>query len=108
MSTKSLFGKNLQVYRKERHISQETLSEQVGISVKHLSCIERGLSWVSAELLDKSSLSLDLPVFAFFIKDNEFFYDKTILNALDNIIESHLLNTIQGIKSDIRRYNKQT
>jgi transcriptional regulator with XRE-family HTH domain len=106
MGIKSCFGKNLKSYRKERHFSQEELSEQVGISVKHLSAIERGLSFVSAELLDKFSLSLELPVFVFFIQDREFFYNDTMLDALDRIIEKHLLNTIKEIKSDIRQNNK--
>lgn len=89
-------------------MSQEELSEKVGISVKHLSAIERGLTFVSAELLDKFSLSLELPVFVFFIKEREFFYNDAMLDGIDRIIEKHLINTIKEIQSDIRQNNQHT
>ena len=67
MNVKSYFGENLKRYRKEKQLSQEQLSEKVDISVKHLSAIERGLTFVSAKLLEKLSESLKTPVFLFFI-----------------------------------------
>jgi transcriptional regulator with XRE-family HTH domain len=82
------------------------LSEKVDISVKHLSAIERGLTFVSAELLEKLSVSLGIPVFFFFIKDKEFFYNDTMLNTIDRIIEKHLIKSIEEIKFDIRQNNK--
>ena len=80
MGIKSLFGQNLKFYRKDRQLSQDELSEQVGISVKHLSAIERGLSFVSAELLDKVSTVPNVPVFVFFLRDRECFYDDTMFD----------------------------
>jgi transcriptional regulator with XRE-family HTH domain len=103
MNVKSSFGENLKFYRKEKRLSQERLSEKVDISVKHLSAIERGLTFVSAELLEKLALSLEIPVFYFFIKDNEIFYNDAVLNTIDRIIEKHLIKTIEEIKSDIRQ-----
>ena len=58
MEIKTLFGSNLKRFRKEKHLSQEQLSEIVDISVKHLSKIERGLTFVSADLLVKISYNL--------------------------------------------------
>jgi transcriptional regulator with XRE-family HTH domain len=104
MNVKSSFGENLKFYRKEKHLSQEKLSEKVDISVKHLSAIERGLTFVSAELLEKLALSLEIPVFYFFIKDNEPFHNDSVLNTIDRIIEKHLIKTIEEIESDIRQY----
>ncbi|MDR2808578.1 MAG: helix-turn-helix domain-containing protein [Spirochaetaceae bacterium] len=106
MNIKSSFGENLKFYRKEKHLSQEELSERVGISVKHLSSIERGLTFVSAELLEKLTVSLDIPVFCLFVKQNEIVYNDTTLNMIDRvieIIENHLMKTIEVIKSDIRK-----
>jgi transcriptional regulator with XRE-family HTH domain len=42
MNVKAIFGANLKIYRKEKKLSQEQLSEKVDITVKHLSEIERG------------------------------------------------------------------
>jgi transcriptional regulator with XRE-family HTH domain len=106
MDIKSSFGENLKFYRKERHLSQEQLSEKVNISVKHLSAIERGLTFISADLLEKLSVSLEIPVFFFFINDKIFFYTDTMLNTIDRIIEKHLIKTIEEIKTDIRQNNK--
>ena len=106
MDIKSSFGEKLKFYRKEKHLSQEQLSEKVDISVKHLSAIERGLTFVSSDLLEKLSISLEIPIFLFFIKDREFFYNDTSLNTIDRIVEKHLIKTIEEIKSDIRQNNK--
>ena len=105
MDIKTVFGENLKFYRKEKHLSQEQLSEKVDISVKHLSSIERGLNFVSADLLEKLAFSIDIPVFYFFVNKREFFYNDVMLNTIDVIIEKQLIRTIEEIKSDIRKKN---
>jgi transcriptional regulator with XRE-family HTH domain len=106
MDVKSSFGEKLKFYRKEKNLSQEQLSEKVDISVKHLSAIERGLTFVSSDLLEKLSISLEIPIFLLFVKDREIFYNEAILNTVDRIIEKHLIKTIEEIKFDIRQNNK--
>jgi transcriptional regulator with XRE-family HTH domain len=103
MTIKVCFGTNLKQYRKEKHLSQEQLSEKVDISIKHLSALERGLTFVSAELLEKLSESLEIPAFYFFVKDKEIFYNEAMLNTLDRTIEKHLIKVIEDIKADIRQ-----
>ena len=105
MDIKSIFGGNLKYYRKARKLSQDQLSEIVNISVKHLSAIERGLTFVSADLLDKLALSIKVPVFYFFVNNKDNFYSDTMLNTIDNIIEKRLIKTIEELKSDIRQNN---
>ena len=105
MSIKAVFGENLKFYRKEKHLSQEQLSEKVDISVKHLSSIERGLNFVSADLLEKLAFSINVPAFYFFIHKREFFYNDVMLKTIDNIIEKQLAKAIEEIKSDMRQNN---
>jgi transcriptional regulator with XRE-family HTH domain len=105
MDIKATFGENLKFYRKEKHLSQEQLSEKVDISVKHLSSIERGLNFVSADLLEKLALSVDVPTFYFFVNKREVVYNEAMLNTIDRIIENQLIKTIDEIKSDIRKNN---
>ena len=107
MNVKACFGENLKFYRKERHLSQEQLSEKVDISVKHLSAIERGLTCVSADLLEKFSKSLEVPVYFLFIKEAEIFDSDAMLNSIIRKVEKHieknLMKAIEEIKTDIRQ-----
>jgi transcriptional regulator with XRE-family HTH domain len=105
MNIKSVFGENLKFYRKAKKLSQEQLSEKVDISVKHLSSIERGLNFVSADLLEKLAVSVEVPAFYFFVNEKEVFYNDAMLNTIDRIIEKNLIQTIEEIKSDIRQNN---
>jgi len=107
MDVKSVFGENLKFYRKAKHLSQEQLSEKVDISVKHLSSIERGLTFVSADLLEKLAISVNVPIFYFFVNNREIIYNETMLNLIDNVIEKQLIKTIDEIKSDIRKNNNK-
>jgi transcriptional regulator with XRE-family HTH domain len=103
MDTKILFGLNLKRFRKNNHLSQDQLSEKVDISVKHLSKIERGLTFVSADLLEKLSNNLGVSIARLFCKENENIYDENVLNKLDRITEKHLIKAMEGIKGDIRQ-----
>jgi transcriptional regulator with XRE-family HTH domain len=106
MEIKTIFGENLKFYRKAKELSQEQLSEKVEISVKHLSSIERGLTFVSADILEKLAFYVDIPVFYFFINKRELFFNDIMLNTIDNIIEKQLTKAIEDIKSNIRLNNK--
>ncbi|MDO4168783.1 MAG: helix-turn-helix transcriptional regulator [Lachnospiraceae bacterium] len=47
----SEIGKRISTLRKERHMTQEQLAEALDISIKHCSCVERGVSALSLEKL---------------------------------------------------------
>ena len=103
MDIKASFGMNLKHYRKKRRLSQEQLSEKVDISVMHLSKIERGLTFVSADLLEKLSAHLEIPVARLFCIENENIYGDDVLKKFDRITEKHLIKAMEGIKGDIRQ-----
>ena len=103
MEIKTLFGINLKQYRKNKHLSQEELAEKVDISVKHLSKIERGLTFVSADLLLKLSDNLEVSVAQLFCRENENIFDDNLLMKFDRITEKHLIRAMEGIKGDIRQ-----
>jgi len=106
MEIKNIFGENLKFYRKTKRLSQEQLSEKVNISVKHLSSIERGLNFVSADLLEKLALSVGVPVFHFFIEKREITYSDAMLDTIENIIEKQLIKSIEDIKFEMRKNNR--
>ena len=105
MDIKTSFGANLKHYRKKLHLSQEKLSEMVDISVMHLSKIERGLTFVSADLLDKLAENLKITAAHLFCNPNEKIYDDDIFKKFDWITEKHLIKAMEGIKDDIRQDN---
>lgn len=43
-------GKRIAGLRKSQHMTQEQLAERLNITVKHCSCVERGMSSMSLEL----------------------------------------------------------
>jgi transcriptional regulator with XRE-family HTH domain len=103
MELKAFFGANLKRYRKEKKLSQEELSEKVDISVKHLSKIERGLTFVSADLLTKLSKTLGVTVARLFCDTDEKIYNDDVLKKFDRITEEYLIKAMEGIKNQIRK-----
>ena len=84
-------------------ISQEQLSEKVNISVMHLSKIERGLTFVSADLLEKLSDNLEITAANLFCKPDEKIFSDDVIKKFDRITEKHLIQAMEGIKGEIRQ-----
>ena len=101
MNVKGIFGKNLKYYRKEKKLSQEQLSENVDITVKHLSEIERGIVFASAGLMEKLAENLDIPIFAFFLTDNSIYYDNIMLARIEKEIIQNIEYTMNNIKNGV-------
>lgn len=57
-----LLGRNVKRLRKENKLTQEELSEKLGITQKHLSIIETGTQFASATLIAKISEIFETPV----------------------------------------------
>jgi len=101
MNVKGIFGKNLKYYRKEKKLSQDQLSENVEITVKHLSEIERGIVFASAGLIDKLAENLNIPIFAFFLTDKSIYYDNLMLARIERAIIQNIEYTMDNIKKGI-------
>lgn len=50
---KSLFGKRIKELRKEKHLTQERLSELIGIETRNLIKIEKGETFPRVQTLEK-------------------------------------------------------
>ena len=66
VNVKDIFGENLKHFRKLNKITQEELSEKLEITPTHLSRIENGKSFVTAELLDSLCVIFDISPATFF------------------------------------------
>ena len=62
MNTKEMIGSRLKVIRNNKGMTQEQLSEMVGINSKYLSSIERGKENPTLNMIIKISESLDATI----------------------------------------------
>ena len=107
MSLKQIFGNNLHSYRKLRALSQEQLAEKLDISVKHLSTMETGKVFASAELIEKIANELNVSISALFYTPDEKSMDGSDLAKIDMILEEEAIKTLGIIKNRIRTLNQK-
>jgi len=66
MSIKKDFGARVKEFRTKKRITQFELAEIVGVDPKHISHIERGLSFPKADLIEKLAEALNIHYLEFF------------------------------------------
>ncbi len=106
MNIKEVFGANIHAYRKEKKWSQEQLAEKVDISLKHLSNMETGKVFASAELIEKISRALGVSVSALFYTVQEKSCDSSDLRKIEKIIEEESQKAFLEIKKRMRKERK--
>ena len=89
-----LFGENLRKLRKEANLTQEQLSEKLEISQKHLSKIETGNQFASAQLISKIANVLEINPSQLFEVLNENNFPKQLANNIISRITTNLINEI--------------
>ena len=104
---KAVLGANIKHYRKKLRISQEQLAEKLEITPKHLSTIETGATFVSAELLEKISGQLLVSVSTLFYSIDEMKTDDSLIGKIDSIIDKECEKTSNMIKMQIRYLSSQ-
>ena len=104
---KAVLGANIRYYRKKLQLSQEQLAEKLDITPKHMSTIETGATFVSAELLEKLSLNLLVSVSALFYSSEEAPNDDSFLGKIDQIIDKECEKATNMIKTQIRYVSSQ-
>jgi transcriptional regulator with XRE-family HTH domain len=102
MDIKKVFGANVRFYRKCKGFSQEALSEKLDIGSNHLSKIERGAAFVSAELLEHLASILEVPAEAFFSSGEEHRAGDAAIAHFTRIIEEELRRTTETITRRMR------
>ncbi len=99
MNIKKIFGNNIHEYRKNKKFSQEQLAEKLEISVKHLSNIETGKVFASAELIETIALVLDVSVSALFYSPEEKSFDDSDISRIEKIIEEESQKAVLSMKN---------
>jgi transcriptional regulator with XRE-family HTH domain len=104
---KAILGANIKYYRKKQRFSQEQLAEKLEITAKHLSTIETGATFVSAELLEKFTRHLLVSASTLFYSVDEISTDDSLLGKIDQIIDKECEKTSNTIKMQIRYLSSQ-
>jgi len=95
----ALFGKNVQKYRKMAGLTQSELSKRLEITQKHLSIIETGTQFASANLIARISKELNVAPAALFGEDlTQTYFDKLYFRLINHmeIKEQQLYNKISA------------
>lgn len=86
MNIKNLFGRKIKEYRKKKNLTQAQLAELVNVDDKHISCIESGKNFPSADLIERLAVSLEVEPKDLF----EFYYlqdTKDLKSDINNMLE---------------------
>lgn len=87
---KLLFGRKIKEYRKKQGLTQAKLAELSGVDNKHISCIESGKNFPSADLINRFALALKVEPKDFF----EFYHLQDKKDLKSDIIS--MLNRLNG------------
>ena len=97
MSIREIFRQNLRYYRKKCGLTQEALSEKIGLNPKYITNIEAQSKFPSAETIDAIALALNIKPSQLFIEEG--CPVNTVLFNKDIFIE----NLVGGISDEIRK-----
>ena len=100
MNLKKQLGSSIKYYRIKNNLTQEQLSEKIGISCKSLSKIENGNNFPSAETLHLISEALKTKYYELFLFGNKLDYEKMkeeILKSLSS--EKYILALYECLKN---------
>ena len=67
---RTVFGRNVKLYRNRRNWSQADLAEYADVSINFLGDIERGKKWPHPDTLVKIAHALEINVFELFMEEN--------------------------------------
>lgn len=65
-TTKKLLGARIRELRKSRNLSQEQLTDLIGVEPRHVSRLEVGSSYPTIDRLEKIAAALNVPLKDFF------------------------------------------
>jgi len=94
MTIKNQIGKSIQLWRKQRKMTQEDFAYAVGISVHAISSIERGINSPALKTIEKMSKILNVPISEFYRASES---DKLSTNNMLDNRKQELISSILGI-----------
>ncbi len=104
-NVKILLGKRIRELRKKKNLTQEQLSERIGIEIPSLSNIENGKNYPNSETIDKIAQGLEVQIFEIYMFEHleEFDRDRMLVE-LNKVLENdfNLLKIIYRIAFNLK------
>ena len=106
-SLRDIFIQNLKFYRKQKSITQEKLSEAIGMSPSYINAVETKASFPQPEVIEKIAEKLEIPAYYLFKFDacpenamqfNPEQFAKGISDTLYEKIHNDIVDVIAGVK----------
>jgi transcriptional regulator with XRE-family HTH domain len=88
MTIKNQIGKSIQLWRKQRKLTQEDFAHLVGISVHAISSIERGINSPALKTIERISKVLNVPISEFY---------RSELDKKESAKKQELISAVLGI-----------
>lgn len=102
MNIKDLFGRKIKEYRKRKNLTQSQLAELVNVDNKHISCIESGKNFPSADLIERLAFSLDVEpkdLFEFYYLQETADLKSDLILMLDKLNQDELALTHKYVRT---------
>ncbi len=96
MSIREIFRQNLRYYRKKQGLTQEALSEKIGLNPKYITNIESQSKFPSAETIDAIAAALNIPPSQLFAEQG------CPMNAVQFDSGKFVESLIAGISSEVK------
>ncbi len=101
-----LFSDNIRKRRTEIGLTQSQLAERVGISIRHLSDIERADTFPSPEIIELIAAEFGVDSYTLFLPGEvarkELLLSSRVKAILDEELEKAIENTSQRVKNHLR------
>ena len=104
MDIKMLLGRKIKEYRNKIGLTQAQLAEIVNVDNKHISCIENGKNFPSADLLGRLAKAFNTEpknLFEFYHLQNISDLKNGIISMLEHLSEEELCLTYKYIRTFI-------
>lgn len=103
LQSRIVLGRNIKLYRERNSHTQESLSVELGITSKHLSNIERGKRFVTADLLDKLAEIFNIPYADLFLEAeiDKSYRQKSQVKRISSIIDRELAEFKESLKQRV-------
>lgn len=97
-----LLSCNLKRLRKERNLTQEQLAEKAGISVRHLSDIERSDSFPSPEVIEQIAKQFKVPSYTLFLPEEECRDQVLFSQKYGNLLQEEVIKALERVTIRIK------
>ncbi|GHV72252.1 hypothetical protein AGMMS49928_28670 [Spirochaetia bacterium] len=94
---RTLLGRRIQFYRKQRQLSQAALAEKADISITFISQIERGIKYPTSETLSGISNVLGVEVCELFQEAETPTENRSLLERFKKDITQNVLETLEAV-----------